>query len=132
MNPFVVAALVLLVIGAATSPLRGVMLKPNANFSGLTSQILLAVEEARDVYRGHGLELTLTSGREFVERRRTDSKHYDGNAVDLRLPEWPHGPGPLSEEIASEIRERVGAPGRYQLVVKSNHMHLEYDPKRET
>ena len=51
-----------------------------------------------------------------------NSLHYCNDAIDLRLPRKK-----LSE-IVDELEMQIG--GKYDVVVESDHLHIEYDPKK--
>lgn len=48
------------------------------------------------------------------------SKHYQGKAIDIRYPI-------LSKTMIDEIRSELGKD--YDIIVKRDHIHIEYDPK---
>jgi len=49
------------------------------------------------------------------------SKHYEGNAVDFRLP-------PNYRKVARDLQEALG--NDYDVVLESDHIHVEYDPQK--
>lgn len=125
---FALVIVAFLVVLFVTSPLRGVMIKESANLTGLNTQIIVAIGEVREVYTAHKAELTITSGRDFVAGRTENSKHPQGDAVDFRLIEWPNGPGEESRQIVREIKVRLGR--NFDVVLKTNHIHLEFDVRK--
>ncbi len=99
-----------------------VPIKPGVDVSVLSPQILLAIAEAREVYRKYGVDLTLTSGRDGVHGVHTLHKH--GHAVDLRIWNLPEGSPPrATEQIAKALGEQ------FDVVLESDHIHMEYDPR---
>ena len=57
-------------------------MKDDVKVFNVTSEIILAIMVARDVYYEFGQVFTLTSLRDGVHS--DNSKHYDGDAVDIR------------------------------------------------
>ncbi len=97
-------------------------LKSSVKVKDLQPQILLAVMVANDVYRQHGKELVITSCND--SRHGENSIHYKGNAVDIRTRYFEHQE---KLEVCREIQKRLIAD--FDVVVESNHIHIEYDPK---
>lgn len=83
--------------------------------------ILAAVQT---VYSGHEWPVTITAGRDGVHS--THSYHYQGRAVDVRFWDVPEGD---RERVAQEIRDKLAH--FYDVVVESDHYHIEADRKRE-
>lgn len=74
------------------------------------------------VWQSRGFPLTVTSGLDG--RHSAQSKHYVGLAEDYRTRDVPKS---MVEQMASEIRAVLGRD--YDVVVESDHLHVEYDPK---
>jgi len=74
------------------------------------------------VYARFGYELTVTSG--YEGSHDAASLHYKGLAEDYRTRDLR--PGDV-ERIASEIRAMLGTD--YDVIVETNHLHVEFDPK---
>ena len=66
--------------------------------------------------------VTITSGNDGKHGER--SLHYKWQALDFRTFDWPRG---KSAEIVANIRRRLGKD--YDVVLESDHLHVEYDPK---
>ncbi len=117
----------------AASPLRGVMIKKGVSLIGLQPVMGIVIAEGRAVYAAHGYAFVITSGLEGTHSR--GSLHFVGLAVDFRVnstqPDWPGGVWniPLKErqQIRNEIRAAVGA--QWDIVLKPNHIHNEFQPK---
>lgn len=67
-----------------------------------------------------GVELVITSTKEFVKGRLRHSLHYKGLALDFRI--WRIKD---VQKLAEEMRKVLGHG--YDVVVKKNHIHCEYD-----
>ena len=98
------------------------MIKPGVDVRGIKPEILLAIQEAREVYRNYDAEFTLTSVRDG--NHMEGSKHYEGQAVDIRI--WDIPPG-LRAEAAEAINRALGP--QYDVVLERDHLHVEFDPK---
>lgn len=121
------------VLALTVSPLRGVMIKPGVSLIGLQPPMLMAQAEAREVYREHGYIFVITSGLEG--KHGVGSLHFVGLALDYRVRSteeyWPGGiwniPLPERRVMARELRDRLGA--QYDVVLKPDHLHSEFQPK---
>jgi len=89
----------------------------------LVPQVVLALWMANEVYNGHGIDMVLTSGSD--SRHSNTSLHYSGQAVDLRTNNIPTEP--LKGTIAREIKKKLNVD--YDVVLESDHIHLEYQPR---
>ena len=74
------------------------------------------------VYEKHDVECVITSGVEGVHGR--SSEHFKGDAVDFRTR---HLTPEQEANISSEVRDRLGDD--FDVVLESDHLHVEYDPK---
>lgn len=85
-----------------------------------------AMEHARriiaQIWARHGFRLTVTSGLDGSHSAQ--SKHYLGLAEDYRTRDVPRI---VVAQMAAEIRADLGSD--YDVVVESDHLHVEYDPK---
>jgi hypothetical protein len=86
------------------------------------------IERARrivvEVWNRYGYTVTVTSGEEPNATHRTESLHYSGFAEDYRTRDVP--PSKLADMVA-DVRARLGSD--YDVVLESDHLHIEYDPK---
>ncbi len=97
-------------------------LKHSVKLKDLQPQILLAVMVADAIYRRHGKELVITSMND--SRHGKNSIHYEGNAVDLRTRYFD---SQEKLEVYREIKKRLTVD--FDVVLESDHIHIEYDPK---
>jgi hypothetical protein len=101
------------------------MLKPGVRVHGLKPEIVLALIPAHAIWREHGGQLVVTSGVDGTHKRA--SKHYSGQAVDLRIQGMPQAAQAIAAlklalgDDYDVILEAAGTP--------NEHCHLEYDPK---
>ncbi len=98
------------------------MIKQGVKAKGLQPEILLAIQEAREVYRELGTDLVITS---LLDGQHMEgSLHPKGLAVDLRT--WHLSK--TDRGIAAQ-RLRVALGPEYDVVLESDHIHIEHDPK---
>jgi hypothetical protein len=74
------------------------------------------------IWTAHGYQLTVTSGLDSTHS--AESLHYEGLAEDYRTRDV--APSQLSGMV-SEARAILGRD--YDVVLESDHLHVEYDPK---
>ncbi len=54
------------------------------------------------------------------------SLHYAGYAIDLRIWDFQHNTE-LLNRVVNTVRKRLGS--QYDVVLKSDHIHIEFQPK---
>ena len=93
------------------------------SFQSLAPQLVLALVVANEVYNEYGVELVITSAND--SGHGPSSLHYAGAAVDLRTRT-------LKEEDRQEVRDKIQEKLNidFDVVLESDHIHLEYQPKR--
>ena len=98
------------------------MVKKGVKAAGLQPEILLAIVEAREIFRDLGADLVITSLLDGTHMPK--SLHYKGLAVDLRTRH-------LTKNQRTKARDRlhVALGPEYDVVLESTHIHVEYDPK---
>ena len=97
-------------------------LKPGVQLWGLHSRLVWALPLMEQIYREFGQDLVITSARDGVHK--PDSKHYVGEALDLRT-------FTLSVLQRQEALTRIEADlgDDFDVVLEKNHLHVELDPK---
>ena len=103
----------------------------SVRFSKLTPQCVLAMMVVRSIY-----DTALTNEElakfPFVITSANDGKHstaslhYSGNAFDLRIWAFKENPAAL-RAFASRCAAALGRD--FDVVLESDHLHVEYDPK---
>jgi hypothetical protein len=102
--------------------------KSGVDMSALTPQILFAIVVADRVFDYHNAPLVVTSLCDG--RHKTDSFHYTGRAVDIRLPSRYHGDDTKLDQIVTErLTDALGE--NFDVVLESDHIHIEYDPPQQ-
>lgn len=89
--------------------------------------VLWAVGIATMVFNKYGLPGVVTSGRDGTHK--PSSRHYKGLAADMRT-NHPKSTPTLIKTIYREIEDLLDRKG-FDIVLESDHLHLEYDPKGE-
>lgn len=95
-------------------------IKEGADVTNLHPRIQDAITKADKIYKEFGIECVITSGRD--SKHGTQSLHYKGQAVDLRLRDFIN-------ILVQKLRSACGPD--YDIIAEFNppHIHLEYDPK---
>jgi uncharacterized protein YcbK (DUF882 family) len=88
---------------------------------GVTPKNLVIAAAAANVASELGCTIMITSGTDGVHK--VGSFHYTGEALDFRLP-----PVPIHLFVAA-MQQHLGRA--YQVIVETDHIHVEYDPKRK-
>lgn len=97
-------------------------LKPGVRINGLKPEILLAVQIVHSVFVANKKNCVITSCVDGQHSR--GSKHYSGNAIDIRTR---HLLPTEREAIEADCRESLGAD--YDFIFEGDHFHCEFDPK---
>jgi len=81
-----------------------------------------AIHQVAKIYERHGQELVVTSVLDGAHQR--GSRHFLGLAFDARTRFFV----PAEQlEVSEACKESLGP--EYDVVLESNHLHIEYDPK---
>ena len=99
-------------------------LKPGVNITGVRPEMLIGLMAAQKVYDDLGYDLVVTSCLDG--KHSPKSLHYAGCAVDLRTRHM--GAGDDSKRARDRIAEAL--PNDFDVVLESNHIHLEFQPRR--
>ena len=96
--------------------------------SGVETRALLLLAAVANVARDLPLDVTVTAGTDGKHRK--DSKHYSGEALDVRTKNFPTRRA--KQEFIAAVLLRLG-PG-YEIFLESEgkpqeHAHLEFDPR---
>lgn len=88
----------------------------------MSTQILLALIIANEIYASKGLSMVITSVSDSVHSKT--SLHYSGFACDLRT----NGISiPIIEAIVSDLKLRLTK--EFDIIHEVDHIHIEYQPK---
>ena len=100
------------------------MIKLGVDVRGIQPEILLALIAASEVFSRYASKAIITSGLEGEHLE--GSKHYDGQAIDLRIR---HLDKRLWSIIAEDLEKALGP--QYDVILEADklHIHVEFDPK---
>lgn len=104
--------------------------KHNVKIDRWLPEVWYAVLVSEAVFEEYGYDLIITSGRDGTHKRA--SAHYSGRAADYRIRHIAGYPdlGHNAPEIQAIVSDLGTALGRYyDVVLESNHIHVEFDPK---
>ncbi len=90
---------------------------------GIAPQILLAIQAAEPIFADHGVDCVVTSLADG--EHSPGSLHWLGRAVDFRTRTLDQPDE--DQRVAGELR--IALPTDYDIVVESDHLHLEWDPR---
>ncbi len=99
-------------------------IKAGVDIRGMQPQVVLAMVTADRIYEEAGRELVVTSVCDG--KHGEGSLHYSGSAFDLRTTAAGI-PAEAVQRIAAKLRAALGA--QFDVVVESDHIHVEFDPK---
>jgi len=92
------------------------------HIQGIRPELVFALNVTDQIYTSYGQELVITSLNDGKHSRT--SLHYIGAAADLRTSYFTTSE---IDNIADLIRNKLGVD--YDVIVESNHIHLEFQPK---
>ncbi len=95
-------------------------IKTGVVIKSLCAEIVRALPVLEIVFANRGVECVITSGGEG--KHMTGSLHPKGRAIDLRSRELK-APAATVKAIKRELGKD------YDVILESDHIHLEYDPK---
>ena len=99
-------------------------LKSSVRLVGLTPHMVLADAEVNRVMLSYGIAPTITSGSD--SKHSATALHYSGNALDYRIRDMPDG---YARVIARDLQ--ISLAPLFDVVLESDHIHIEYDPPQE-
>ena len=100
--------------------MRRLRIKEGVSLAGLRPEMRTALIWADKVWNQHGEELCVTCHMEG--EHGVGSLHYSGYALDLRTRNFGKTEAKI---VADKLRESL--PEGYDVVLESNHIHVEYD-----
>ena len=99
---------------------RRLRFKGNTKLYGLQPESLHGIDTCLGVFHSRGLPMTITSAR--GDQHGPHSHHFKGLAWDIRI--WDIA----GEEqlVCEELQDALG--DQYQVILETDHIHVEYDP----
>lgn len=95
-------------------------LKDGVRINGIKAETILALVIAKGIYAKYGDSFVVTSVSDGEHME--GSLHYVGHAFDCRLPA-----ASTVKNILKELTQALG--GDFDVVLETNHLHVEYQPK---
>ena len=71
---------------------------------------------------GVNYEMTITSGNDGIHMK--NSKHYKNEAIDIRTRNMNE-----QNKVLTQVWIKKWLGINYDVILESNHIHIEYDPK---
>ena len=100
------------------------VIKPGVNVRGIQPEILLARIIVGEIFTRYGYPAIITSGSDG--KHKAGSKHYEGQAIDLRIKHMDERLWPV---VAEALSKALGPQYDVILEAKKLHIHVEFDPK---
>lgn len=107
-------------------------LKQGVKIEGIKPECLVGLIIVDRYFSEQKTDFVVTSVKDG--KHGENSLHYGGYAFDVRIRHLDGIPASFSSEdklmamtYAKDLRERMG--GLFDVVVESDHIHIEYDPK---
>lgn len=100
------------------------------SLAGMVPQMFFSMMVVNDILQAIRIELVITSGSEAATKHMKRSKHYTGEAYDFRsrdIKSLYNASEHMIHRIATQIRSALSKD--FDLVVESDHFHIEWDPK---
>ena len=106
--------------------------KEGVELEGLQPETLSAVATAQGIVEDLGGKFVVTDtlgdapGRKSKTRgNKTDSRHFSGNAFDIRIRGMSVS---IRKKVVAQLTKQLGSD--YDAVLKKDHIHVEFDPKK--
>lgn len=93
------------------------------SLQSLSPQIVLALIIVDQVMKQCGQEAVITSLNDA--RHSKTSLHYSGNAVDIRSRNFSQ-----PDSVLALCKDALGNSNDIDIILESDHFHMEYQPKR--
>lgn len=90
--------------------------------TGVKPKNLLIMAGLANTSEKLGLTLVITSGTDGVHM--SGSKHYNGDAIDVRISNLKTAE---LRSVLTDLTSRLGPLG-CQIILEDDHIHIEYDP----
>jgi len=100
------------------------IIKEGASIDKCRAEILIAaITIIEPIYQKYGHNLVITSGTENYKHSAERSRHYSGDALDLRLRFFSKV---AQHEIADELQKSLGRD--FVVIHEKTHYHVHYAP----
>ena len=100
------------------------LLKEGVSIDGCRAEILIAaISIIAPLYKRYGHTLVITSGTEDVEHSAKHSRHYAGDALDLRNRYFSDK---AKYQVVEELQLLLG--DNFVILLERTHIHVHYAP----
>ena len=105
-----------------------IKIKPGASIENCGPEILRAAIAIDPIFSAHGADLVITSGSENYKHSAERSKHYSGDAIDVRSKNIPESE---RKSVAAKIKRKLGPD--FVVIYESagkpyEHYHIHWAP----
>ena len=104
-----------------------IQVKQGVDLRGIGAEIVRGAVIMAGVLEAHGAKCLITSCRDSKHMEK--SKHYIGDAIDIRLASRWVTTANIDLTVLNEARAALG--DQFDLVLESDHYHCEFDPKAD-
>ena len=111
--------------------------KPGVKLAGIKPEMAMGFTVIASVFEAHGIPCVVSSGLDSVHAaksaRHPRSLHYEGLALDLRLPgrwtgtAWRDKSDPAIDRAVHAALAAALGP-EFDVVLEATHIHVEFDP----
>lgn len=95
------------------------------HFKDLKPQTVAGMLIVQSVLLARGIPVVISSVNDG--QHMSGSLHYAGRAFDFRLPSRYTGSDRTNRDVQTELKQALGSD--FDVVLESDHFHVEYDPK---
>ena len=100
------------------------LLKEGVSIDGCRAEILIAaISIIAPLYKRYGHTLIITSGTEDAEHSAKHSRHYAGDAIDLRHRYFSDK---AKYQVLEELKLKLGSD--FVILLERTHFHVHYAP----
>ena len=105
-----------------------IQLKAGVDLRGISPEVIVGLLVLDGVFARHGAHVVITSVRDGQHMER--SKHYSGDAADVRLVSRFNTTENVDMKVLAEARAALS--DQFDLVLEDDHYHLELDVEADT
>lgn len=101
-----------------------IRIKPGVSITSITPEMSIGLQIIASVFQERNYNTTITSGSEQEAPHMKKSKHWTGDALDIRTRNVPKYD---RSDLAKTIKTALGE--EFDVILHNTHLHVEYDPK---
>ena len=104
-----------------------IQLKAGVDLRGISPEVIVGLLVLDGVFTRYGAPVVITSCRDGQHMEK--SKHYSGDAIDVRLVSKFNTTENVDVKVLAEARAALAE--QFDLVLEASHFHLELDVKAD-